>query len=457
MTAKVGLIFSAMPSEVPTWPHVGYNYEARASELSKALRKALPQIEFKETLVKNVEEVKKALDNMGDVIGFVVYILGIWNNVPLYVISEKKKPTILVDDLYGGSGEFLLTLARAKKENYNVVGVASSNLNDVVEKVKLLEALDHLKKLKILLVKDSFPKWYEDLNSLDLSKHNMSYLRNFLKWYEDYAETLEKTFGSKVVKVNVDELLEEYKKANEKEAEEIANTWIASAHFVEPKKEEIVRSAKMYIAMKNLLEKYDAKAITIDCLGLFYSNKLPAYPCLGYVQLLNDGFIATCEADLDSCITQAAIEFSTDRPGFVSDPVIDQAKNQIIYAHCLAATKVYGKEKSNTPYDIRTHAEDRKGAALQAFWPLGEQITTIKFNVIQKAMSLHSGKIVENVKEEKACRTKVAAEANANLILNNWNREVDFGWHRVSVVGNFREKFVDIARLLGFKVIEEDR
>ena len=433
MTAKVGLIFSAMPSEVSTWPYAGYNYEARASELSKALRKALPQIEFKEALVKNVEEAKKALENMDDVVGFVVYIIGIWNTVPWYIISGKKKPTILVDDLYGGAGEFLLTLAAARKGNHNVVGVASSNFNDVVEKVKLLEALDSLKNLKILLVRDSFPKWYED-----------------------YAEALEKTFGSKVVKVNVDELLEEYRKVGEKEAEEIAKTWIASAQFVEPKKEEIVKSAKIYIAMKNLLEKYGAKAITIDCLGLFYSNKLPAYPCLGYVQLLNNGFIATCEADLDSCVTQATIEFSTGRPGFVSDPVIDQAKNQIIYAHCLAATKVYGKDKSSTSYKIRTHAEDRKGAALQAFWPLGEQITTIKFNVMQKAMSLHSGKIVENVEEEKACRTKVAAEANANLILNNWNGEADFGWHRVSVVGNFRERFTDIARLLGFKVIEED-
>ncbi|MGB9759655.1 MAG: L-arabinose isomerase family protein [Thermoproteota archaeon] len=434
MTAKVGLIFSAMPSEVPTWPYIGYDYEARASMLSEALRKALPQVEFKEALVKNVEEAKKALENMNDVVGFVVYLIGIWNNVPWYVISEKKKPTILVDDLYGGTGEFLLTLARARKENYNVVGVASSNFNDVVEKVKLLETLDNLKKLKILLVRDSFPKWYED-----------------------YAEALEKTFGSKVVKVSVEELLEEYKKVNEEEAEGVAEAWVASAQFVEPKKEEIVKSAKMYIAMKNLLEKYDAKGITIDCLGLFYSNKLPAYPCLGYVQLLNDGFIATCEADLDSSITQAVIEFATGRPGFVSDPVIDQAKNQIIYAHCLAATKVYGKERGSTLYKIRTHAEDRKGAALQALWPLGEQITTIKFNVMQKAMSLHSGKIVENVEEEKACRTKVAAEANVNLILNNWNREADFGWHRVSVVGNFREKFVDIARLLGFRVIEEDR
>src|SRR5574337_693990 len=30
------------------------------------------------------------------------------------------------------------------------------------------------------------------------------------------------------------------------------------------------------------------------------------------------------------------------RPGYISDPVIDTSKNQIIYAHCVAPTKVFG-------------------------------------------------------------------------------------------------------------------
>jgi len=27
--------------------------------------------------------------------------------------------------------------------------------------------------------------------------------------------------------------------------------------------------------------------VTVDCLGLFYSDELPAYPCLGFFQLNN--------------------------------------------------------------------------------------------------------------------------------------------------------------------------
>lgn len=91
------------------------------------------------------------------------------------------------------------------------------------------------------------------------------------------------------------------------------------------------------------------------------------------------------------------------------------------------------------PYKIRSHAEDRAGASLQAYWPVGEPVTTFKLNVAEKAAAIHSGVIAANVEEEKACRTKVAAASNVERILENWNRAANFGWHRVSVVGGLQE------------------
>jgi L-fucose isomerase-like protein len=151
------------------------------------------------------------------------------------------------------------------------------------------------------------------------------------------------------------------------------------------------------------------------------------------------------------------IQYATGRPGFISDPVIDLGSRWIVYAHCLAATKVYGPQGPEVPYKIRSHAEDRAGASLQAYWPVGEPVTTFKLNVAEKAAAIHSGVIATNVEEEKACRTKVAAASNVERILENWNRAASFGWHRVSVVGDFRRELVTAAKLLGFRVVEEDR
>ncbi|RIK83846.1 MAG: hypothetical protein DCC67_05465 [Planctomycetota bacterium] len=44
-------------------------------------------------------------------------------------------------------------------------------------------------------------------------------------------------------------------------------------------------------------------------------------------------------------------------------------KNQIIYAHCVAMTKPFGADGAVSPYRIRSHSEDRKGAAIQSLLP----------------------------------------------------------------------------------------
>jgi len=113
--AKIGLVFSHRPSNEPTWPYEGYNYEARINAITNLLREALPNIEFIPKIAHNrneAESVLEVLKNEG-VDGFVAYVVGIWTGVPL-IIAKSGVPTIIVDDLYAGSGEFLGSLAEAK-------------------------------------------------------------------------------------------------------------------------------------------------------------------------------------------------------------------------------------------------------------------------------------------------------------------------------------------------------
>jgi len=419
-----------MPREVATWPYKGFDYDARVAYLSRAIRESLPDVEWVELVAKSPAEFKEP-PGVG---AYAVVIVGIWNGVPMRV-AETGKPTLLVDDLYGGSGEFLLTLAAAAQRGLRVAGVASSNFSDVVRALRALAAVDALARSKLIVVREVSGEAFERLSKL-----------------------VSERVGTTLVHVKPEELVAEYERVNESEAEPVAQRWISRAlAVVEPSRSEILKSARMYLAMRRLLEKHGAQGITIDCLGLFYGGKLPAYPCLGFVELLNQGFVAACEADVDSALTQMLIQYATGRPGFISDPVIDLGSRWIVYAHCLAATRVYGPQGPEVPYKIRSHAEDRAGASLQAYWPVGEPVTTFKLNVAEKAAAIHSGVIAANVEEEKACRTKVAAASNVERILENWNRAANFGWHRVSVVGDFRRELVTAAKLLGFRVVEEDR
>ena len=429
---RVGLIFSAVPSERRTWPYVGYNYKKRAEELEKLVKENLPEIEFVAKLVQSREDVEKALKEIGEVDGYVVYYIGIWLGAT-EIILKKNKPTILVDDLYAGSGEFLLEYSRAKKKGYPVLGVAASNIKDIVKYIRLLGVVYKFKSSKIVVITDR-------------------------KISDEYKRMLKETYGLTLIQYLSSDLNKIYEETSDKEAEYWKEQWISEAERVlEVSEEEIFKSAKMYLALKKIIEKEKANAITVDCLTLVYGGKIPAYPCLAFFQLNNEGYVATCEADIDSTATMLLVKYLTERPSFVSDPVVDLSSDQVIYAHCVAPSKVYGPEGPSAKYILRTHAEDRSGASIQVLMPLGEKVTTVKLNLREKALSIHSGRIVANVEEEKACRTKVAVETNAYSILENWNRKVDFGWHRVTVVGDYRREFISVARLLGLKVIEEDK
>ncbi|MCD6562653.1 MAG: hypothetical protein J7K23_01900 [Thermoproteales archaeon] len=434
---KIGLIFSAVPSETKTWPYVGYDYESRAKKLYDIISKELSEIDFIGEIVYHREDIENVLNKLGNVDGYVIYYLGIWLGITENVI-KRGKPTILIDDLYAGSGEFLIEYGKLRRKGYkNVIAIASSNIRDVLKTIRLLWVLYKLKNSRIVVVTDRKKLW------------GMS--------QEELKEKIRKDYGLELIFYNSEIINKLYENVDDSEADRWKRKWMNEAsRIVEVREEDIFKAAKLYIVLRDILKKENADAITVDCLTLVYGAKIPAYPCLGFFQLNNDGLTGTCEADIDSTVTMLLARYLTDRPSFVSDPVIDLASNQIIYAHCVAASKVYGSDTISMPYEIWTHAEDRSGASIRVLFPLGEKVTTVKINMDKRAMSIHSGVSVANVEEEKACRTKLAVQANAYRILENWNLKHDFSWHRVTVIGDYRREFINIAKLLGLDVVEED-
>jgi L-fucose isomerase-like protein len=266
-------------------------------------------------------------------------------------------------------------------------------------------------------------------------------------------DAIRANLGPEIVSMPAEELNAAWKAADRKRSEEQAQAWMRRAdRVVEPGPDEIRNSAAMYLAMASLLEKHRAQAIAVDCLELFYKQKMFAHPCLGFFQMNNDGLVGACEADLTSASTMLLLRYLTGRPGYISDPVIDTAKNQIIYAHCVAPSRVYGPAGPECAYEIRSHSEDRKGAAIRSLLPLQEPLSTLEFVSWAKTVVFHQSRAVDNLEEDRACRTKLVAEVrDARRLMENW----DFGWHRVTVYGDWRTQVAHTAALLGWKFAEE--
>ena len=422
--ARLRLVFAHPIPERQGWPYQGYNYEQRKAGYLARLQKACPNMEFLPVWVKTAEEAQAVLKADREVDGYVAYLLGIPSDIR--PIAFSGRPTLLIDDLYGGTGLFLGVYGEARNQGMRVAGVSSSNFDDVVEGVR---TFDTMKKLSASTM-------------LDVTGRDVSQLKQIHK----------STLGINLEALSPADLNAAYDKADREAAREYARAWIAGAEkVVEPSVEEIHKSAAMYVGMRDLMVKRTAQAIAVDCLQMFYGGTMFAYPCLGFFQLNNDGYVGACEADLQSAATMLLMTYLTGHPGYISDPVIDTSKSQIIYAHCVAPNKVFGPGGASNRYEIRSHSEDHKGAAVRSLMPVGE-VTTLKLVPEQKVVVMHRAKAVDNIDEDRACRTKLAAEVkDARKLMAGWK----YGWHRVTVYGDYRNQVETVSGLLGFKVVEE--
>jgi L-fucose isomerase-like protein len=191
----------------------------------------------------------------------------------------------------------------------------------------------------------------------------------------------------------------------------------------------------------------------MNCLGGFSAGRLPAYPCLGFTEMLNEGGQGVCEAQLDDSLDMVLVRLLTGRPGYVSDPVLDTSKNQVVYAHCLAPTKMLGTESPAGKFRIRTlHNRDPRGACVQSFMPEGYMTTSFRTNYAQKLMVIHQAKAVGNLDSQRGCRSQLVAEVNGDIekLFRHW-----FTWHRVTVYGDVKEPLIELAKALKLKVVEE--
>ncbi len=423
---KIRLCFAYPSPESPIWPNIHYDFEGHDKEFLEKLQKVSPGIEYFPVAVMSADDAKKVVEKDAEVDGYLIYFSGcLWGNCA-DIITDTGKPTVIADHPFAGSGEFLMSFGRTRRAGKKVLGVSSTKVEDVAQAVRCIHTLKQLSTSSILVVG------------------------------ADLDPRFEQFFGTKMVSVPFAELNNAYnRQLGLEKAGTLCKEWMEQAEkVIEPSAEELGKSAAMYLAMRDVLNAHNSQGITINCLGGFYGGHIHAYPCLGFMQLDDEGSVGGCEADQRSAFVKLMMSYQTGRPGFISDPVIDTSKNQIIYAHCVAPTKVYGPDGSRNPYHLRSHSEDRQGACDRSLMPLGEMTTTIEVILDPKEILFHQGKTVENVDEDMACRNKLAVEVKGDVfkLMEGWDTR---GWHRVTFYGDYKQDVYNLAYLTGFKVVEE--
>jgi hypothetical protein len=362
----------------------------------------------------------------------IIHLSGHGGDAPeLSKLIDVGLPTALFSQPFSGHG--WMYFPQWHKQGKKVVLLPTSNWGEIEKVAGLLRAAAWMKRTRILAVG---------------GPHGSPAACS--------AEQIKKRLGADLVTISNERVMEAISAIDPKAAEaEAQEYWISQAkEIVEPKQPEIVDSARMFLAVKDLMIKERAQAIcSTHCMG-------NPRGCLTFSKLNDLGLVGACEGDIDSTLTMLLFAYAFRVPGFISDPVIDTAKNALVHFHCTSATKMDGPGGKRRPFRIRTQTDSRGGVALEVENRVGQPVTCAKL-VNLDTLLMVTGKIIETSRSPLACRTQFAQSVpDARRLFLNWGADVVKGdvmtlLHRAVFYGDYMKPMQDLGELMGFKVLEE--
>ena len=428
--ATVAKIYLGTPQ--PHWPKPTLDQTKEVAEVEARLadveRKHADSVRFTGgDLVRTVDEVKPWLAKIGDVDG-VLIVPVTQPTTPLQaLVSSLDMPGLFFSRPYATHA--WSTIAGLREAGKKLEVVASSSYGDLDPYMKMFRTVHHLRKSKVL-VGVATPAGRQPS-----------------------ADAFTKHFGTQFKFVNGTDLRNAFDAVSEREAQQAADEFVRKAlRVVEPSPKEILDGLRFYLALGEMLRREQANAFTIDCFGSLPAPSLPGYPCIAWSKLNDAGLYGVCEADLASMMTQMLVTSYSGMPGFVSDPVFDVSRNEVIHAHCVSATKMKGIDGPSSPYIIRNHLETNEGAVLQVLMPSAETITVARFTNPRR-MLISTAEVTGAVTDsDRGCRTQIRTRVSD---AEKWLQHFSAGLHRVIFYGDYMRSIERMGRLMGFEVVKE--
>ena len=394
----------------------------------------------------------------------VVYSLHDFMNIPCALFAERGKILVATIDRWRfcSSPEVSERMER-----------------DLFEKVRLFGALRRMRSERILVCTDDrFVNVYQGCMT---KSHPPGY-------NELYQKTLEDMLGTKLSKIGLAEVagdpeIADLWRRDDGEANRIAKLWIGeAAAMVNTIESEVVRSAKVYLAMKILMDKHDATAIAFHLRALVPDPRPEdkVWPSMGNSELQKSGRVGCCQAHVNVVLTHMLGQYAFGRASMMGDYMLDVYNDVSYVMHCGAPWTPYGDAR-RIPYvitdhrerEVRAHSKPGVGACTSVLYPPGEPGTIWRIDVMNKETLVHTGTTIANPTahamgltaqpspykphwNETMCRTKFALKVGDARRIERHVHPDRHGVHRSAILGDHRARIRDLTTLIGLRVIEED-
>lgn len=203
------------------------------------------------------------------------------------------------------------------------------------------------------------------------------------------------------------------------------------------------RIAKIYAAVKQLMKESIAGGIR--CFPII--SEIGVTPCFVVSDMLDEGKILGCEADLAATISMLLAKYITKEIPFVANPITIEKTNRLILAHCTAATKLFSSDAL-----LSRHFETGKGYAVEGSFKENSIVTLLKINPEFSKLLLVRGRILTGRRfSDEFCRNQIVVE------IDKEPRELflgEFAHHVIVVYGDYTTELRYAAKLLGLDLVD---
>jgi hypothetical protein len=415
------------------WPKPGLDFQAEMQSYRTAcdaLKDELADVEFPlDRLITSPQQVETIQAELKKMDGILVIQMSMGISGILRKLLGAGLPTMLFAIPYSGHDWAGFGALMKEPIGARLECLLTSDRKELATAIRPIRAIHHLREAKILDVTERLPV--------------------------EFAREMREKFGTEIKQVGLKDVESAYNSIDDADAQAETERWIRGAtQVVEPKREHIFKSCKQALAFEKMLADEQATVLTVDCYGSMWNKtiRLPAYPCVGFSRLNNLGLGGICESDLKSAMTHIILQGLTGRPGFISDPTMDESQGAIILAHCMAALKMMGPQQPAYPYKLRTVHERQEGVTPQVKMPIGPKATQAQL-LNGKLMLYFTGQVIDVPDCDRGCRDKltIRIDGDAEKLWKNWSG----GLHRVTCYGDVHKDLERFCRLMQIKLVNE--